>query len=139
MVQFLGQEDLLEKDMPTDSSILAWRIPWTEEPGGLRSAVSQRVGHNWSDLAHTHINILPVFLVPYLFICLPVDGTLTFMSPWLCLYESITTSVTLHLKKCKFNLALINDFEWFILTMTVKSCHLKCKHLFTLLCQQRSV
>ena len=37
--------------MSTHSSILAWRIPWTEEPGGLQSIVSQRAGHNWSDLA----------------------------------------------------------------------------------------
>ena len=36
-VRFLGQEDPLEKEMATDSSILAWRIPWTEEPGGLQS------------------------------------------------------------------------------------------------------
>ena len=41
----------LEKDMATHSSILAWRIPWTEEPGGLQSIVSQGVRHNWSDLA----------------------------------------------------------------------------------------
>ena len=39
--------------METHSSILAWRIPWTEEPGRLQSIGSQRVGHNWSDLAHT--------------------------------------------------------------------------------------
>ena len=37
-VQFLGREDPLEKEMATHSSILAWRIPWTEEPGGLQSA-----------------------------------------------------------------------------------------------------
>ena len=42
-VQFLGQEDPLEKEMATHSSILAWRIPWTEEPGGLQSMGSQRV------------------------------------------------------------------------------------------------
>ena len=42
----LGQEDLLEKEMATHSSILAWRIPWTEEPGGLQSMGSQRVGHD---------------------------------------------------------------------------------------------
>ena len=41
----------------THSSILAWRIPWTEEPGGLQSIVSQRVGHNRSDFAHTHTHI----------------------------------------------------------------------------------
>ena len=45
-VLFLGQEDPLEKGMATHSSILAWRIPWTEEPGGLHSMGSQRVGHD---------------------------------------------------------------------------------------------
>ena len=44
--QFLGQEDLLEEDMATHSSILAWRITWTEEPGGLQSMGPQRVRHN---------------------------------------------------------------------------------------------
>ena len=44
-VGFLGQEDPLEEDMATNCSILAWRIPWTEEPGGLQSTRSQRVGH----------------------------------------------------------------------------------------------
>ena len=47
----LGQEDPLEKDMATHSSILAWRIPWTEEPSGLQSMGLQRVRHDWSDLA----------------------------------------------------------------------------------------
>ena len=42
----LGQEDPLEKKMATHSSILAWRIPWTEEPGGLQSVGSQRVGQD---------------------------------------------------------------------------------------------
>ena len=45
-VRSLGQEDPLEKEMSTHSSILAWRIPWTEELGGLQSMGSQRVGHN---------------------------------------------------------------------------------------------
>ena len=45
-VQSLGQEDLLEKEMATHSGILAWRIPWAEEPGGLQSTGSQRVGHD---------------------------------------------------------------------------------------------
>ena len=47
-VQSLGQEDLLEKEMATHSSILAWKIPWTEEPGGLQSMGLQRVGHDWA-------------------------------------------------------------------------------------------
>ena len=45
-VQSLGQEDPLEKEMATYSSILAWRIPWTEEPGRLQFMGSQRVGHD---------------------------------------------------------------------------------------------
>ena len=45
-VQSLGREDPLEKEMATHSSILAWKIPWTEEPGGLQSMGSQRVGHD---------------------------------------------------------------------------------------------
>ena len=44
-VQSLGWEDPLEKGMATHFSNLAWRIPWTEEPGGLQSMGSQRVGH----------------------------------------------------------------------------------------------
>ena len=42
----------LEKEMATHSSILAWRIPWTEEPGGLQSMGSQRVGHDWATSLH---------------------------------------------------------------------------------------
>ena len=45
-VRSLGQEDPLEKGMAIHSSILAWRIPWTEEPGGLQSMESQRFGHD---------------------------------------------------------------------------------------------
>ena len=44
-VQSLGWEDLLEKEIATHSRILAWKIPWTEEPGRLQSTGSQRVGH----------------------------------------------------------------------------------------------
>ena len=46
IVQSLGQEDPLEKEMATHSSILAWKIPWMEEPGRLQSMGLQRVGHN---------------------------------------------------------------------------------------------
>ena len=45
-VRSMGQEDPREYEMSTHSRILAWRIPWTEEPGGLQSMRSQRVGHN---------------------------------------------------------------------------------------------
>ena len=50
-VRSLDGEDPLEKGMANHSSILAWRISWTEEPGGLQSMESQKVGHN---RAHTH-------------------------------------------------------------------------------------
>ena len=45
-VQSLGREDPLEREVATHSSILAWEVPWTEEPGGLQSMGSQRVEHN---------------------------------------------------------------------------------------------
>ena len=47
-VRSMGREDSLEKEMATHSSILAWEIPWMEEPGGLHSMGSQRVGHNYA-------------------------------------------------------------------------------------------
>ena len=47
-VQSLGYEDPLEEEMATHSSILAWKIPWTEEAGGLQSMGSQRVRHDWA-------------------------------------------------------------------------------------------
>ena len=58
-VQFLSWEDPLEKGMDTRSSILAWRIPWTEDPGGLQSMGLQRVGHNWATEHTTLTKNLP--------------------------------------------------------------------------------
>ena len=54
VVWSLGQEDPLEEEMASQSSILAWRDPWTEEPGGLQSIGWQRVRHNW---AHTRLGV----------------------------------------------------------------------------------
>ena len=57
-VQSLGWEDPLEEGMATHPSILAWRIPWTEEPGGLQSMGSQRTGHSWaSEHTVTYCNV----------------------------------------------------------------------------------
>ena len=69
-VRSLGQEDPLEKEMSTHSNILAWRIAWTEEPGGVQSTGLQRVGHDWvtNTRSHTYTYIL--------FIHLSVDGHL---------------------------------------------------------------
>ena len=54
-VWFLGQEDPLEEGMATHSSVLTWRIQWTEEPGRLQSIESQRLRHDWATNTHTHI------------------------------------------------------------------------------------
>ena len=53
-VRSLGREDSLEKEMATHFSIVAWRIPWTEESGRLQYRGSHRVRHDWSNLAHMH-------------------------------------------------------------------------------------
>ena len=58
-VRYLGQEDPLEKAMATHSSTLAWKIPWTEEPGRLQSMGSQRVRHDWA----TSLSLSPAFYV----------------------------------------------------------------------------
>ena len=52
-IRSLGQEDPLEKEIATHSSILAWEIPWTEKPGRVQSMGSQRVGHDWATNIHT--------------------------------------------------------------------------------------
>ena len=60
-VQSLAWEDLLREEMAAHSSILAWRIPWTQEPGGLQSTGLQRIGHDW--VTNTHIWL---FATPWL-------------------------------------------------------------------------
>ena len=87
-VRSLGWEDPLEKEMATHSRILAWWIPWTEEPGGLPSTGSQRVGHNWVTSLHftvalavpLHLDLKP-FLPPGLWVAqLSVQSCLTSVS-----------------------------------------------------------
>ena len=57
----LGWEDPLEKEMATHSSILAWKIPWTEKPGRLQPMGSQRVGHNWAtSLSERHCYMVEI-------------------------------------------------------------------------------
>ena len=62
-IRSLGQEDPLEKEMATHSSTLTWRIPWMEEPGGLQSMGSQRVGHDINTIKFRNNN--PVASGPY--------------------------------------------------------------------------
>ena len=58
-VQSLGREDCLEKERATHSSVLASRCPWTEEPGGLQSMGSQRIGQDWASLVVQRLKHLP--------------------------------------------------------------------------------
>ena len=60
-IQSMGQEDLLEKELAAYSSILAWEIPWTEEPDRLQSMELQRVGHNLVT-EHTYVNLRKIIL-----------------------------------------------------------------------------
>ena len=87
-VRPLGQEDPLEKEMATHSSIVAWKISWTEEPGGLQYMGSQRVGHNWA--ANTYlltylltilVNTLPVTQAKILEVISDFSLTLTIPNP----------------------------------------------------------
>ena len=63
-VQSLGQEDPLEEEMVTHSSILAWRIPWTEKPNGLQTMESQRVRHD--RVTNTLVHFIVIFLLLFL-------------------------------------------------------------------------
>ena len=73
-VRSLGWEDPLEKEMAPQSSILVWKIPWMEEPGGLQSTGSQRVGHDWETSLSLSYSIVLIHNI--LFIYLSVDGYL---------------------------------------------------------------
>ena len=61
-LQSLGQEDPLEAGMATHSSIIAWEIPWTEEPGGLQSLELQRVRHDWVLMQHAVVFFFYLFI-----------------------------------------------------------------------------
>ena len=63
-----GREDSLEKGMATYSSILAWKIPWTEEPSGLQSIGSQRI--NMTELLSTHMHVLFALFFPHFILLL---------------------------------------------------------------------
>ena len=68
-VRSLGQEDPLEKEMATHSSTLAWKIPWTEEPGRLQSMGSKRVGHDCAtslslSISYPRIASINILLLP---------------------------------------------------------------------------
>ena len=88
-VRALGREDPLEKEMATHSSILAWRIPWMEEPGRLQSTGSQRVRH---DFTFTFTENIVFF------------GSKTKGSMFLCIYRSIHVCVYIHVCVCVYHI-----------------------------------
>ena len=63
-VRSLGQEDPLEREMATLSSILAWRISWTEEPGGLQSVGLQRIGHDTLNFFFSSCHLFMKIMIP---------------------------------------------------------------------------
>ena len=84
----LGWEDPLEKEMVTHSSILAWRIPWMEEPGRLQSTGLQRVGHNWA----TSLHFASLNTVDY-YSAMKKKGILSFVTKWIILEDIILSGI----------------------------------------------
>ena len=85
-VQSLGWEDTLQKGIATHSSILAWRIPWTEEPGELQSMGFQRVGHDWAPNTftfniHIYTHTYLIHKCTYIYVCLVPQLCLTLCNP----------------------------------------------------------
>ena len=101
LVQFLGREDPLEKEMATHSSILAWKIPWTEEPGRLQSMGSQE--SDMTELLNHHQSIVSCFLCKY------------FLSFWgcffVCLFDSFAVQKLLSLIRSFTTNQLQNVFQ----------------------------
>ena len=69
LVRSLGREDPLEEGMTSHSSILAWEIPWTEEPGGLQTMGSQRIGHDWA-IKHSMAHVIILYKLDLILISL---------------------------------------------------------------------
>ena len=84
-VQFLGQEETLKKEMATHSNILAWEIPWTEEPDGQQSIESQRVGRDFGSKpsVDSRTELLPVKCCAKLVKVLVAQLCRLFVTPWM--------------------------------------------------------
>ena len=101
-----GWEDPLEKGMATHLSILAWRIPWTEEPGGLLFMGSQRVGHNWATRQ-------PYIVAPYCYFNFQFPNDLWSCGA-LCIY---LTFVYIFFGRCP---GFLHIFNWAIVFLIVE-------------------
>jgi len=113
-IQSLGREDLLEKEMATHSSTLAWKIPWTEEPSGLQSMGSQRVRHDWATSLYFYKNV----------------GTKSPKSYWFLFFQDILLPILFTL----FMYLYLNTFYLsYLLTICsgVYSPSLGCQFLYT--------
>ena len=86
-VQSLGQEDPLEEGMATHSSVLAWRIPRTEEASSLQSMGWKRAGHNWATLYHFILNLLSFF--PFFKIVEPTFNSKNLLNTLCQLYAEV--------------------------------------------------
>ena len=148
-VRFLGQEDPLEEEMASHSSILAWRIPRTEEPGGLQSVGSQTVGHNWSDLAHTHY-LKTLNLVWFYFLFLTLGFFFSSSGKIVCLlskhqnycvsllWRQVSTILTLIpcMPLCTWHVSFISTFILgAIQTLTSLSVHKNLVKQFVAVCE----
>ena len=100
-----GQEDPLTKGKATHWSILAWRIPWTEEPGGLRSMGSHRVGHDWTT---------NTFAYACMYVCMHVVLT------GYKLLKSGTVSFTLNLLYLTHGWPTVNVGDWMVVRLELR-------------------
>ena len=135
-VQSLGREDLLEKGMATHSSLLAWRIPGTGEPGGLQSIGSQRVGHDWvtfpfSFTLQYHVGFCHISTwISYGSIYVPTLPTSTLSTP-LCCQRSLDLS-SLHHTEISIGYLILH-----VVMHMVQRCSLTLSHpVLPLLCPQ---
>ena len=108
-----SQEDPLEKRLATYSNILAWIIPWTEDPGRLQSLGSQRVRHDWATNIFTFIfNVIVdiidffytfyLFCVPWYLLCLLPFYILDVPLPWYYIFSIILLWIILEITRCIF-------------------------------------
>ena len=91
-IRSLGQVDPLEKEMATHSSILAWKTPWIEEPGGLQSMSWQRAGHNWATDHALKFILVHIYTYTFFFIFLSI---ITYLGVLKVLSDSVFHLVSL--------------------------------------------
>ena len=113
----LGQEDPLEKEMATHSSILAWEIPWTEEPGGLQARGLKRVGHNLvtkQQLTGLPLSVVTIFLHIYLCLytqaCIILCNFIPYIGSYICVntitIKTQNTDIFLAVQWLRFHLTM---------------------------------